>query len=186
MRAFFPGPGGVPAWYKAALGRNPFPFDERGGSAAFFRPASRLCRRAVPAEKGLPAAIPSALRVKIAMSLRAWQASQEITADFIFRGKLQPGMDMPMTLNFAMALGNYSRASLFCGDELLTARTAAALHAAFTKEMIEMPAAMAVLRSLKEKRLSAKETLFAGRYSPSASAMRLAAACAGALKERRS
>ncbi|MDP2866670.1 MAG: hypothetical protein Q8O90_10550, partial [Elusimicrobiota bacterium] len=101
MKNFFPGPAGVAAWHEATLGHNPFPYDERVSAAAFFRPASRLCRKAVPAEKHLTAAIPRAPRRKMKIALRAWQSSQEITEDFIFRGKLQPGMDMPMTLNFA-------------------------------------------------------------------------------------
>lgn len=183
MRSLFPGIDGVPGWYKAALGKNPFTGDAPGAVAAFFRPAGRLCRKSVPAEKTLPASLPSGLRKKIGMALRCWQVSQTITEDFVLRGKLLPGMDMPMTLNFAMALGNYSRFFLFSEDKLVPAEAAAALHTAFAKEMTEMPAAMALRRAIKGKRLSPRRTVPAGRYSPASSASRLAAACAAAFRK---
>ena len=126
MRRLFPTAAGIAAWRKALLGRNPFPCGVTA-AAAFFRPAARLCRKPVPAEKVLPVSIPAALRREIGLALRFWQVSQEITGDYILRGKLLPGMDMSMTLNFAMALGNYSRFFLFLDDKRIPAETAARL-----------------------------------------------------------
>ncbi len=186
MKSFFPGPGGVDAWHKILLGRNPFACDSRAAAASFFRPASRLCGRPVPAEKGLPASIPPSLRKKIGMALRFWQVSQEITGDLVLSGKPLPGMDMPVTLNFAMALGNYSRFLLFSAETGIPVEAALFLHAAFIKEMTEMPAAMAGLSALKRRKLSARKAFFSGRNSPAASAFRLAAACAQAFKKRNS
>ena len=182
MNSLFPKPGGVASWHGTMLGGNPFPCDRGAAALSFFRPAARLCRKAVPAERTLPASIPPALLKKIGMALRFWQVSQEITENFVLRDKLLPGMDMPMTLNFAMALGNYSRFLVFSGDKRIPAKTAAALHAAFVKEMTEMPPAMAARRAGKGKKLSARDVLFFKRHSPEASALRLAAACAGAFK----
>lgn len=183
MRPLFPGPGGTAAWHRAALGANPFSRDSGAAAAAFFRPAARLCRKPVPAEKAVSAPVPPALRKRIRLALRFWQVSQEITGDFALRGSLLPGMDMPMTLNFAMALGNYSRFFLFSGDKRIPDRAAAALHAAFAKEMEEMPAAMAVRRAMKGRTPSSSDVLFAERHSPEASALRLAGACAAAFRK---
>lgn len=172
MRRLFPVPGGVRAWHKAALGRNPFPCDGGAACASFFRPAARLCRKAVPAEKALPSSLSPGLRGKIGMALRFWQVSQEITGDFALRGKLLPGMDMPMTLNFAMALGNYSRFFLFSGAGRLPVAAALSLHAAFAEEMARMPAAMALPRKFRSP-----------KHSPASSALRLAAAFSAALEK---
>ena len=181
MSELFPAPAGIAAWHKTMLGKNPFPCGTTA-AAAFFRPAGRLCRKPVPAETNIPASLPAAMRRKIGMSLRCWQVSQEITEAFILRGKLLPGMDMPMTLNFAMALGNYSRFFLFSGAGRFPAGTVAALHAAYVREMTAMPAALAVMRGLKGEKRSARAVLFAARHSPAASAARLAAACSGGFK----
>lgn len=184
MSSILTGSGGVSGWHKATFGKSPFPGDAPTAAAAFFRPAARLCRRAVPAEKLLPPSIPSGLRKELGLALRFWQVSQEITEDFIFRGTLLPRMDMPMTLNFAMALGNYSRFVLFSGNTCLTAELSSALHAAFAKEMTGMPAALALRRAMKGRRMSRNETAFSARYSPSASAARLAAAFAAGFKRK--
>lgn len=174
MKTPFPAPAGIKAWHRAVLGSAPFSSDAASSSAAFFKPAAALCRRPVPAEKELPTTLPGALRKKLAVSLRLWQASQEITLAWAKRGELLPGMDLPMTLNFAMALGNYSRSFLFSGKGL-PAAAALRLHAAFAGEMTRMPAAMAL------DRLAARP---ARAYSPAASAGRLAAAFAAALGGR--
>ncbi len=168
MRAIFPVKRSVPAWHRAVLGPLPFSCDPHAARAAFFGPASRLCRRPVTAEKDIPRSLPASLRRRLVISLRLWQASQEIAAAYARGGGPLPGMDMPMTLNFAMALGNYSRFFLFSGPRL-PARAALALHAAFSGEMAAMPAAMALPRPR-------------GRFCPSASARRLALAFAAALK----
>lgn len=182
MNNLFPEPGGVTAWHRTMLGVNPFSCDRGAAASAFFRPAARLCRKAVPAEKVLPGSLPPALLKKIRMALRFWQVSLEITENFVQRDKLLPGMDMPMTLNFAMALGNYSRFFIFSGDKRISGKTAAALHTAFAKEMTEIPAAIASRRAMKGKKLSARDVLFFKRHSPGASALRLAAACAGVFR----
>lgn len=174
MKTLFPAPAAVKAWHRAVLGPAPFSCDAPSSAAAFFKPAAALCRRPVPAEKALPAFLPAALRKKLAYSLRLWQASQEITLAWARRGALLPGMDLPMTLNFAMALGNYSRYLLFSGKGL-PAADALRLHAAFAGEMARMPAAMAL------RRLSGAG---AAAYSPAASAGRLAAAFAAAFEGR--
>lgn len=184
MSSILPKTGGVPCWHKATFGKSPFPGDAPAAAAAFFRPAASLCRRAVPAEKFLPAVMPSGLRKELGLALRFWQVSQEITEDFILRGKFLPRMDMPMTLNFAMALGNYSRFMLFSRNTRLTPKAAAALHAAFAKEMTGMPAALALRRAMKGRRMSPRETVFSERYSPAASAARLAAAFAAGFKRK--
>lgn len=183
MKLLFSVPAEVADWHRAALGRNPFPCDAGTAASSFFRPAARLCRKAVPAEKALPSSIPSPLREKIGLALRFWQVSQKITEDFVLRGKLLPVMDMPMTLNFAMALGNYSRAFLFFGLSRLGPGTKIALYSAFTKEMTEMPAAMAARRAMKGRTLSSRDVIFAERHTPEASAFRLAGVCAAVLKK---
>jgi hypothetical protein len=83
-------------------------------------------------------------------------------------------MDMPMTLNFAMALGNYSRHFLFSSEKLPDG-AGPALHAAFAREMTAMPAAMA----LKGRGSAAKA------FTPAVSAARLAAAFNSAFAGRR-
>ncbi|MDD2804568.1 MAG: hypothetical protein PHV33_03365 [Elusimicrobiales bacterium] len=170
MKTLFPAPADVKAWHRAVLGQAPFSCDAPASSPAFFRPAAALCRRPVPAERALPACLPAALRKKLVCSLRLWQASQEITLAWARRGATLPGMDLPMTLNFAMALGNYSRFMLFSGKGLPAAH-ALRRHAAFAGEMTRLPAAMAL------RRLSAAG---AAAHSPAASAGRLAAAFAAA------
>lgn len=174
MKTLFPASASVKAWHRAVLGSAPFSSDSASSSAAFFKPALALCRRPVAAEKTLPASLPAALRRKLAASLRLWQASQEITLAWARRGSLRPGMDLPMTLNFAMALGNYSRFFLFSGKGLPAAQ-ALRLHAAFAGEMTRMPVAMAL------DRLPARS---ARACSPAASAARLAAAFAAAFGVR--
>ncbi|OGR75467.1 MAG: hypothetical protein A2X32_13190 [Elusimicrobia bacterium GWC2_64_44] len=174
MKTLFPAPAGIKAWHRAILGPAPFPSDAPSSAAAFFRPAAALCRRPVAAEKALPASLPAALRKKLVYSLRLWQASQEITQAWAKRGFLSPGMDLPMTLNFAMALGNYSRFFIFSAKGL-PAAAALRLHAAFAGEMTRMPAAMAL------DRLPARA---ASACSPAASTGRLAAAFAAALGGR--
>lgn len=166
MRTLFPAAGGVRAWHKRFLGAAPFRPDAGAASAAFFGPARALCRRPVPAEKLLPSSLPRAAREKLALALRLWQASQEITLAWARRGALRPGMDLPQTLNFAMALGNYSRFFLFSAGAL-PVPAELRLHAAFAAEMTAMPAAFS-LRRLPDA------------YKPAASAARLAAAAAGA------
>lgn len=174
MTALLPSRRELGRWQAELLGPSPFCGDSTGALAAFFAPARRLCSRPVPAEKLLAAAIPARLRPGLALSLRFWQVSQVITRDHIRRGRLLPGMDMPMTLNFAMALGNYSRHFLF-SSEKIPAATAAALHAAFAREMTVMPAAMA----LAGRGGGAKD------FKPAVSAARLAAAFNSAFAGRR-
>lgn len=169
MRGLFPGRSAVRAWHKRVLGADPFTGDARTAAASFFLPALRLCRRPVPAEKDLPSSIPPALRRRLAMALRLWQASQEITLRYVRGGALPQGMDKPMTLNFAMALGNYSRYFLFSGVRL-NPRQSIAVHAAFAGEMASMPAAMSLSRK--------------SGFTPEASARRLARAVAAALETR--
>lgn len=166
MKKLFPGQGAVKSWHKDLLGSDPFHCDSRAAAAAFFAPAARLCRKAVAAEKKLPPSLPPVLLGRLRLSLRLWQVSQEITKAFVRRGRLLPGMDIPMTLNFAMALGNYSRFFLFSGPNRPASGPALAIHAAFAEEMAAMPAAMSVRGR--------------GR-SPAASAARLASAFAAAL-----
>ena len=172
MSELFPGAAKVRSWHKARLGSAPFPGDSSTAEEAFFSPARALRRRPVPAETGLPASLPAALRRDLALALRCWQASQQITADFVRRGVLLPGMDRPMTLNFAMALGNYSRHFLFSGAGRLPAPAALRLHAAFAGEMAALPALLAL-----PARLRGLEA------SPRASAERLAAALSAALQK---
>lgn len=171
MREMFPAAPGVKGWHKAVLGAAPFPVDSQTAARAFFLPARALCRRPVPAEAKLPVSIPAALKKALRQSLRCWQASQQITADFVSAGSLLPGMDKPMTLNFAMALGNYSRFFLFSGAGRLPAAAALSLHAAFAEEMARMPAAMALPPKARGP-----------KHSPAASALRLAAAFSAALE----
>lgn len=171
MRKMFPAAPGVKSWHKAVLGAAPFSGDSRTAAEAFFRPARSLCRRPVAAETELPGSIPAALRKDLCLSLRCWQASQQITADFVSNDSLLPGMDKPMTLNFAMALGNYSRFFLFSAADRLNVKTALAIHAAFAAEMVRMPAAMALPPKARGQ-----------KHSSAASALRLAAAFSAALK----
>lgn len=168
----FPAASGVRGWHKAVLGAAPFSCDSRTAAEAFFLPARSHCRRSVAAEARLPLSIPAALRKDLRLSIRLWQASQQITADFVRRGSLLPGMDKPMTLNFAMALGNYSRFFLFSGAGRLPAAAALSLHAAFAEEMARTPAAMALPPGPGSP-----------ECSPAASALRLAAAFSAALKK---
>lgn len=161
MRTLFPAVGGVMRWRRAALGPGPFRSYSSSASDSFFVPARNRCRRPVAAERKLSRSIPPELRKRLALSLRLWQRSQELTEAFIRRRRLVAGMDMPMTLNFAMALGNYSRYFLFSGPALPPA-AAAAVHSAFVREMTLMPSAMALPR--------------AAAFTPSASAARLAEA----------
>lgn len=172
MNEPFPGAAEVRSWHKAVLGTAPFPGDSRTAARAFFLPARALCRRPVPAEARLAVSIPAALKKDLRLSLRFWQASQQITADFVSSGSLLPGMDKPMTLNFAMALGNYSRFFLFAGAGRLPAAAALSLHAAFAAEMVRMPAAMALPPRARGP-----------KHSPASSALRLAAAFSAALKK---
>lgn len=165
MTALLPSRRDLGRWQAALLGPAPFHGDSEGALAAFFDPVRRLCSRAVPAEKTISREIPARVRRGLALSLRFWQVSQEITVDYVRRGRLLPGMDMPMTLNFAMALGNYSRHFLF-SSEKIPAATAPALHAAFMREMTAMPAAMA----LAGRGGGSKD------FTPAVSAARLAAA----------
>lgn len=161
-------------WQAALLGPSPFRGDATGALTAFFAPARRLCAKPVPAEKLLAPSIPARLRPGLALSLRFWQVSQQITLNYVRRGRLLPGMDMPMTLNFAMALGNYSRHFLF-SSEKLPAAAGQGLHAAFAREMTAMPASMA----LSGRGGAAKD------FTPDASAARLAAAFNAAFARRR-
>ncbi|HCC48048.1 MAG TPA: hypothetical protein DEQ38_08050 [Elusimicrobia bacterium] len=172
MSDLFPAAHGVKGWHKALLGAAPFSGDSRTAAEAFFLPARSLCRRPVAAEAKLPVSIPAALRKDLRLALRFWQASQRVTADFVSGGALFPGMDKPMTLNFAMALGNYSRFFLFSGAGRLTGDASLALHAAFAEEMTRMPAAMALPPKARGP-----------KHSPAASALRLAAAFSAALKK---
>jgi hypothetical protein len=174
MTGLLPSRRSLRNWQGALLGPSPFRGDTPGALAAFFKPARRLCSRPVPAEKTLASSIPARLRPGLALSLRFWQVSQEITLAHIRRGRLLPGMDMPMTLNFAMALGNYSRHFLFSSTNI-PAAAAPGLHAAFAREMTAMPAAMALRRHGS-----------AGKaFTPAASAARLAAAFNAAFPGRR-
>lgn len=104
------------------------------------------------------------------MAVRLWQASQKVTEDLVRSGRSLAGMDADMTMNFAMALGNYSRFLLF-SSRGLAPEAQLALHRAFAAEMTAMPAALALRRP-------------GARFSPAASAGRLAAAFA-ALEDRR-
>ena len=169
----FPGPRGLSAWHKAFLGGDPFRGCGPAPSAAFFRPAAGLCRAPSAAESSLPASIPAALRRRAALSLRLWQASQKVTEDLVRSGRSLAGMDADMTMNFAMALGNYSRFLLF-SSRGLAPEAQLALHRAFAAEMTAMPAAMALPRPSRKS---------AARFTPAASARRLAAAFALALGE---
>jgi len=172
MTSLFPGAPGVRGWHKALLGAAPFSGDSRTTAEAFFLPARAFCLQPVAAEAKLSSAIPAALRKDLCLSLRFWQASQQITADFVSSGSLLPGMDKPMTLNFAMALGNYSRFFLFAEAGRLPAAAALSLHAAFAAEMVRMPAAMALPPKARGP-----------KHSPASSALRLAAAFSAALKK---
>lgn len=172
MTVNFPSSRGVAAWHLKVLGKDPFRGSAAGAAASFFRPAAAVCRKPVPAEILLPKAIPARLRRDLCAGLRMWQASQRITDNFLERGELLPGMDMPMTLNFAMALGNYSRFFLFSGAGRLAPEAALALHSAFASEMSAMPLAMAAGRRSPAS-------------SPGASARRLAEAFSAAFAKGR-
>lgn len=174
MKSLFPQPAGVAAWHRDFLGASPFSCDAASAAASFFSPARRLCSAPVPAEKALPRSIPAPLRARLGLALRCWQASQRVTLDLVGDGKKLPGMDLGMTMNFAMALGNYSRFLLFRAGGGLPAAAAVRLHAAFAGEMALMPAAMALRGAAGRKA--------ARRNSPGASAARLAAAFAAALE----
>jgi len=166
----------VPSWRRRALGRNPFPHDAAGARASFLAPAAALCRRAVYAEALLAAFLPGSRSARFSLGLRAWQASQEATWRFIKTGKPLAGMDLPMTLNFFMALGNYSRAYLFENAPGLSAPDALRLHSVFAAEMTALPAAMAIKRAGFRKILRAPEAIYCSVNSPAASALRLAGA----------
>lgn len=166
MKSLFPGPACTAAWHRRTLGADPFTSDVNAARRSFFGPAGAACRRPVSAEKLLPSRLPAALRRELGLSLRLWQASQRVTADYLFRGRRPRGMDMPMTLNFSMALGNYARYPLFSAGKRLGHKAALAIHAAFAAEMALAPAEMAL-----------------GRLTPSASAARLARAFLPALED---
>lgn len=172
LKVLFPGPAGVPAWHRRTLRGGSFPYDTSSPCAAFFRPAAAACRRRVAAEKLLPASASGGLPDRMRISLRLWREAQRLTLRLAREWKPVAGMDLPMTLNYAMALGNYAREFLFSAAGPLPPGPALLVHAAFAREMVLMPALMTLPARAR-----------AGAWAfPDASAQRLARAFAEALR----